>query len=46
MLYRKMPKNEDEISVLGFGCMRFPVKEDGSIDEKRATKQIRYSIDH
>ena len=46
MLYRKMPRNGDELSILGFGCMRLPVKEDGSIDEERATKQIRYAIDH
>jgi predicted aldo/keto reductase-like oxidoreductase len=46
MLYRKMPKNGDELSILGFGCMRLPVKDDGSIDEERATKQIRYAIDH
>jgi hypothetical protein len=46
MLYRKVPNNEDELSVLGFGCMRLPIKEDGTIDEKRATKQVRYAIDH
>lgn len=46
MLYRKNPKNGDELSILGFGCMRLPVKEDGSIDEERATKQVRYAIDH
>ncbi|WP_410508532.1 aldo/keto reductase [Methanosarcina hadiensis] len=45
MLYRKMPKNGDELSILGFGCMRLPMKEDGSIDEERATRQIRYAID-
>ncbi|AKB31038.1 Aldo/keto reductase [Methanosarcina siciliae HI350] len=45
MLYRKMPKNGDELSILGFGCMRLPVKEDGSIDEERATRQVRYAID-
>ena len=45
MLYRKMPKTGDELSILGFGCMRLPVKEDGSIDEERATKQVRYAID-
>ncbi|MGA9188627.1 MAG: aldo/keto reductase [Methanosarcina sp.] len=45
MLYRKIPKNEDELSILGFGCMRLPVKEDGTIDEERATKQVRYAID-
>ncbi len=46
MLYRKMPKNGDKLSILGFGCMRLPVKDDGSIDEERATKQVRYAIDH
>jgi len=46
MIYRKIPKNGDELSILGFGCMRLPVKEDGSIDEERATKQVRYAIDH
>ncbi|AKB41965.1 aldo/keto reductase [Methanosarcina mazei] len=46
MLYRKMPKNGDELSILGFGCMRLPMKEDGSIDEERATRQVRYAIDH
>ena len=45
MLYRKMPKNDDELSILGFGCMRFPVNNDGSIDTKKATEQIRLAID-
>jgi uncharacterized protein len=45
MLYRKMPKNGDELSILGFGCMRLPVKEDGTIDDERARKQVRYAID-
>jgi uncharacterized protein len=45
MLYRKMPKNGDELSIIGFGCMRLPVKKDGSIDEERATRQVRYAID-
>jgi predicted aldo/keto reductase-like oxidoreductase len=46
MLYRKMQKNGDELSILGFGCMRLPIKENGTIDEERATSQIRYAIDH
>jgi uncharacterized protein len=46
MLYRKMPKNGDELSILGFGCMRLPLKESGLIDEGRAQKQVRYAIDH
>jgi predicted aldo/keto reductase-like oxidoreductase len=43
MLYRKVPQTGDELSVLGFGCMRLPQK-DGRIDEKRATRQIRSAI--
>jgi hypothetical protein len=46
MLYRKMPENGDELSILGFGCMRLPTKADGSIDEERGIKQVRYAIDH
>jgi len=46
MLYRKVPQNGDELSILGFGCMRLPVKEDGSINGERATRQVRYAIDH
>ena len=44
MLYRKAPKTGDELSILGFGCMRLPQK-DGRIDEARATRQIRHAID-
>jgi uncharacterized protein len=44
MLYRKMPKTADELSILGFGCMRLPQVE-GRIDEARAIAQIRSAID-
>jgi len=44
MLYRTMKKTGDELSILGFGCMRLPQKR-GRIDEKRATRQIRFAID-
>ncbi|MGE4319319.1 MAG: aldo/keto reductase [Deferribacterales bacterium] len=44
MLYRTMPKNGDELSILGFGCMRLPMK-DKAIDEERAIAQIRDAID-
>ncbi|MGB9940235.1 aldo/keto reductase [Methanosarcina sp.] len=46
MLYRKMPQKGDELSLLGFGCMRLAMKENGKIDEERATRQVRYAIDH
>lgn len=45
MQYRKIEKTGDELSVLGFGAMRLPTRN-GRTDEKRATEQIRYAIDH
>ena len=45
MLYRNNPKTGEKLSILGFGCMRLPMKEDGSIDEDRAKKQVRCAID-
>jgi len=46
MLYRKVPKTGDELSVLGFGCMRFTAKAGGSgVDEDRAIRQLRHAID-
>jgi predicted aldo/keto reductase-like oxidoreductase len=41
-----MAKVEEDLSILGFGCMRLPVKEDGHIDEPQATEMLRYAIDH
>jgi len=46
MEYRTLPKNNDRLSVLGFGCMRLPVDEKHRIDEPRAIAQIRYAIDN
>ena len=49
MLYRRMKKSGDELSILGFGCMRLPQKKgspgSGKIDEARATRQIHYAIE-
>ena len=44
MQFRTVPKNGDKLSVLGFGCMRLPLKGQ-NVDEKRAIKQIRFAID-
>ncbi len=45
MLYRKILKTGDELSILGFGCMRLTMK-DGKIDEERAGAQVRHAIGH
>ena len=37
---RKMEKLGVETSLLGFGCMRFPVTEDGKIDEAEAERML------
>ena len=36
MEYRNWSKNDIRTSLLGYGCMRFPTKADGTIDEPRA----------
>ncbi len=48
MLYRKLGKTDEEVSILGFGCMRLPItnNDPAKIDEKEAIKQIRYAIDN
>ena len=45
MQFRTVPKNKDKLSVLGFGCMRLPLKGQ-NIDEERAKNQIRSAIDN
>ena len=45
MLHREVPKNGDKLSVLGYGCMRLPVRMN-SINQKLAEKQILYALDH
>ena len=49
MQYRKIGKHGDDLSILGFGCMRLPqnkgIPGDGPIDEPRAERQIKTAID-
>ncbi|MGL5316605.1 MAG: aldo/keto reductase [Peptostreptococcaceae bacterium] len=45
MLYREYGKTKEQVSLLGFGCMRFPQKE-GKIDEEQSTEMLKYAIDN
>lgn len=40
-----MGKTKEEVSLLGFGCMRLPTLPDGEIDEAEAIAMIRHAID-
>lgn len=43
MQYRKLVKDADDLSVLGYGCMRFPTKN-GRVEEAKTEEQILYAI--
>lgn len=45
MEYREM-KHGEKVSLLGFGCMRFPLHADGSICEKEAEAMLDEAIAH
>ncbi len=45
MLYRRFEKGNMDVSLLGLGCMRFPMDGRGNVDEAKAIEMIRTSID-
>lgn len=46
MLTRILGKTDEEVSILGFGCMRLPkVNDSDEVDVDESIKQIRYAID-
>jgi len=45
MQYRKLVASGDDVSVLGYGCMRFPTKN-GRIDEAKADQQMLYAFEN
>ena len=52
MTYRIHPISGDKISLLGFGCMRFPMRSEAAsprgeeIDEVEAFRQVDYALAH
>ena len=48
MLYRKMPRIKENLSILGFGCMRFPILDGDvtKIDEEKSEEMLKYAIDN
>lgn len=46
MHYRQINNIKDDVSLLGFGAMRLPTREDGSVDEAEAIRMVRHAIDN
>ncbi|MBR5596073.1 MAG: aldo/keto reductase [Lachnospiraceae bacterium] len=44
MIYKKF--KEEKLSLLGFGTMRLPLNEEGTIDEEQVEKMVNYAIEH
>ena len=45
MKYRKDVKSGENLSVLGYGCLRF-IKKGATIDQEKAEKEMIYAIDN
>jgi predicted aldo/keto reductase-like oxidoreductase len=41
-----MPRSQDKISALGFGCMRFPTTKDGLIDEEPSLAMLHHAYEN
>jgi len=44
MLYRKNIKNHQDLSILGYGCLRF-TKKGTTIDQKKAEQEMKEAVD-
>lgn len=45
MLYRENPKNHKELSILGYGCLRY-TKKGGVIDQEKAEREMKKAIEN
>ena len=45
MLYRKLPRVKEMLSVLGFGCMRLPT-QNGQIDEAKSLAMMKTALEN
>ncbi len=46
MTYRVNPKTGDRVSILGYGCMRWPTDENDNIDQEQVNRLVDYAIEH
>lgn len=47
MTYRVHPQNGDKVSILGYGCMRWPMNEEGTtVDQETTNRLVDYAIEH
>ena len=48
MLYRKLGKTNKDVSILGMGAMRLPIKNNdyGHVDEEKSSEMLKYAIDN
>ena len=50
MVYRENPENGDKVSLLGFGCMRWPMVKNAEgqdvIDQEAVNEMVDYAIAH
>ena len=50
MIYRENPVNGDKVSLIGFGCMRWPMVKDAAgkdvIDQEAVNEMVDYAIEH
>ena len=45
MQYRTNPRTQQQLSILGYGCLRFS-KKGAAINQAKAEKEMRFAIKH